>query len=73
MVVPLEVSPITTQDLWSSAQLSSDHRVLGHRSYQGPSPLIAQFGQAASSMKSPGCSKPLPLKNYGGQCTIGKI
>ena len=29
--------------------IQSDHRVLGHLSYQGPSPAIAQFGQAASS------------------------
>jgi hypothetical protein len=32
----------------------SDHRVLGHLPYQGPSPLIAQFGRAASSRKSLG-------------------
>ena len=33
MVVLLEVSPISTQDLWSSA---SDHKVLGHLSYPRP-------------------------------------
>ena len=31
----------------------NDHRVLGHLSYEGPSHLIAQFGQVASSRKSP--------------------
>ena len=58
-----------------SLELSqSDHRVLGHLSYQGPCPLpIAQFGQAASSRKSPGCSKLLPFKNYGGHCALGNL
>lgn len=37
MVVLLEVSLISTLDLWR------DRQVLGHLSYQGPSPLIAQF------------------------------
>ena len=41
----------------------SDHRVLGHIPDQGPSPPIAQFGQAASSRKSLGGSKLLPFKN----------
>ena len=36
-----------------SLELSqSDHRVLGHLSYQGPSPPIAQFGWTASSRKT---------------------
>lgn len=43
----------------------SDHQVLGHLSYPGPSPLVAQFSHAASSRKGPGCSKLLPLKHYG--------
>jgi hypothetical protein len=34
----------------------SDHRVLGHLPDQGPSPLIVQFGRAASSRKSLGSS-----------------
>ena len=58
-----------------SLELShSDHQVLGHLSYQGPSPPHhAQFGWAASSRKSPGCSKLLPFKNYGGHCALGNI
>ena len=51
----------------------SDHRVLGHLSFQGPSPPIAQFGRTASSRKSPGCSKLLPFKNYGGHCALGNL
>ena len=46
----------------------SDHQVLGHLPYQSP---IAQFGQVASSRKSPGCPKLFPFKNYGGQCALG--
>ena len=51
----------------------SDHRVLGHPSYQGPSLLITQFGWAASCRKNPGCSKLLPFNNYGGHCSFGKL
>ena len=57
-----------------SPELSkSDHRILGPLSYQGPSPPIAQFGRAASSSKSPGCSELLSFKNYGGHCALGNI
>ena len=40
----------------------------GYLSYQGPSPLIAV--SPGSSRKSPGCSKVLPMKNYGGLGTF---
>ncbi len=40
----------------------SDHQVLQHHSIQSPSPSITQFGQEASSKKSPGCFKRLPLR-----------
>ncbi len=40
----------------------SEHQVLGHQSNQGPSPSIAQFGQEASSRKSPGCFKLIQLR-----------
>ncbi len=40
----------------------SDHQLLGHHTKQSPSPSIAQFGQEASSRKSPGCFKHLPLR-----------
>ncbi len=39
-----------------------DDQVLGHQSNQGPSLSVAQFGQEASSRKSSGCFKLLPLK-----------
>ena len=48
----------------------SDYRLLGHLPDQGPSPLIAQFGPAASSRKNLGGSKLLPLKNDGGHCVL---
>ncbi len=40
----------------------SDYQVVDHHSNQSPSPSIAQFGQEASSRKSPGCFKHLPLR-----------
>ena len=43
-----------------------DHWVLDHLPDQDTSPLIAQFGRAASSRKSLGGSKLLPFKNDGG-------
>ena len=67
MVVLLEGSPISTEELCQSY-----HRVLGHLPVQGPSPPIAQFGQAASSRKSLGGFK-LPFKNDGGQCVLGDL
>ena len=51
----------------------SDLQVLGHLTGQGPSPLIAQFGQEASSRKSLGGSKLLPFKNDGGYCVLGDL
>ena len=46
MVVLLEGSPISTEELWSTV---SDHWVLGHLPDQGRSPQNAQFGRVASS------------------------
>ena len=69
MVVLLEGSPISTEELWSSV---SDHQVLGHLPDQGPYPPIVQFGLAASSIKSLGGSKLLPFKN-GGHCVLGDL
>ena len=51
----------------------SDHWVLGHLPDQGPSPPIAQFGQAASPRKSLGGHKLLPFKNEGVLCVIGDL
>ena len=70
MVVLLEGSPISTEELCSSL---SDHRVLGHLPDQGLSSHFAQFGQAASSKKILGGSKLLSFKNDGGHCVIGDL
>ena len=70
MVVLLEGSLISTEELWHSV---SDHQVLGHLPDQGSSPPTAQFGRAASSRKSLGVSKLLPLKNDGGLCVLGDL
>ena len=51
----------------------SYYRFLGHLPDQGPSPLIAQFGWAASSRKSLGGSKLLLFKNNGGHCVLGDL
>ena len=55
MVVFLEGSPISTEELWSSV---SDYLVLGYLPAQGPYRPIAQFGLAASSRKSLGTVVP---------------
>lgn len=55
-----------------SLELSqSDHQVLGHLSYQGPSTPIAQLCWVASSRRSPGYFKLLPFKNYGATVLLG--
>jgi hypothetical protein len=51
----------------------SDHQILGHLPYQGPSPPIAQFGRVASSRRSVGGSKLLPFKNDRGHCVLGDL
>ena len=50
----------------------SDHRVLGHLSYEGPFPLIAQSGQVALGRVLV-VTKLLPFKNYGGHCAPGTL
>ena len=70
MVVLLEGSPISTEELWSSV---SEHLVFGHLSDQDPSPPIAQFVWAASSRKSLGGSKLLPFTIDGGHCVLGDL
>ena len=68
MVILLEGSPISTEELWSTV---SDHWVLGHLPYQGPSPRISQLGRAASSRKSLDSYKLPPVRNDGGHCSWG--
>ena len=70
MVVLMEGSPISTEELWTSV---SDYQVIDHLPDQGPSPLIDQFGQTASSRKSLCGSKLLPFKNDGGHCALGDL
>ena len=69
MIVLLEDSLVSIEELWSSVRVTS--RVLGHLPDQGPSPPIAQFGRVASSRKSLGGYKLFPLKNNGGLCVLG--
>ena len=57
----------------NSGLCQSDHPVLGHLPDQDPYPLIAQFGQAASSKKSPGGTKLLPFKNDVGHCVLREL
>ncbi len=58
----------------ASLELShSDLWVLLYLSHQGSSPLIAQFGQTASSRKGSGRSKRLPFKDYGGHCALRNL
>ena len=51
----------------------SDHRVPGHLPDKGTSPPIAQFGHAAISRKSLGCSKLILFKNDGDHCVLGDL
>ena len=55
MVVLLEDSSISTEELWSSVRVT------------GPSPPIAQ---AANTRKSLGGSKLLPFENDGSHCVL---
>lgn len=57
---------------WISGGVSqSDSQALGHTSFQGPSSPIVPCGWAATSGKSPGCSKLFPFQNYRGHYAVG--
>ena len=58
------------RDGYPSVTFSSTQE-LCHLLDQGSSPQIAQFSRAASSRKSLGGYKLLPLKNDGGHCVFG--
>ena len=75
MIVLLEGSPISTEELWSSVSVTIGFLVASLTTSLGqlPSPRIAQFGRAASSRKSRGGSKLVPLKNDGGHCVLGDL
>ena len=65
------LSPISTEELWSSVRVTIGFLVTSLS--QGPSPPIAQFGRAASSRKTLGGSKLLPFKNDGGHYVLGDL
>ena len=68
MVVLLEGSPISSEELWSSVRVTIGFLVTSLT--KTLLPLIAQFGWAVSSMKSLSGSKLLPSKNDGGRCVL---
>jgi hypothetical protein len=63
MVVLLEVSPISTEELWSSFRVTIGFSLT--------KALLPQLLSLASSRKSLGGSKLLPFKNNGGHCVLG--
>jgi hypothetical protein len=58
---PSRKTTIFTEELWSSVRVTM------------VTSLIAQFGRAASSMKSVDGSKLLPFKNDGGHGVLGDL
>jgi hypothetical protein len=68
MVVLLEDSPISTEELWSSVRVNIGFLVTSLT--LGPSLPIVQFGRVDSSRTSLGGSKLLPFKNDGGHCVL---
>ena len=71
MVVLLEGSPISIDELWSSVRVTIGFLVTSLT--KEPSPPIAQFGRTANSRKSLGASKLLTFKNDGGHCVLGEL
>ena len=71
MVVLLEGSPISTDELWSSLRMTM--RFLTMSDHEALLPKIALFVQAASSSKSIGGYNLLPFRNYGGHCVLGDL
>jgi hypothetical protein len=71
MVVLLEGSPISTEELWTSVRMTIGFLVTSvTKALLSP---IAQFGQAANSGKSFGDFQLLPFKNDGGHCVLGDL
>ena len=68
MVVLLEGSPFSTEELWSSVRVTLGFFVTSL--IKAPN---AQFGRAASSRKSRGGSKLIQFKNDGGFCVLGDL
>ena len=66
MVVLLEGSPISTEELWSSVRLTIRFLVTSLTEA-----LLPRLLRLASSRKSLGSSKLLPFKNDGGNCVLG--
>ena len=68
MVVLLEGSPISTEELWSSVRVIIGLLVTSLT--KALLPRFLSFSQVASSRKSLGGSKHLPFKNDGGHCVL---
>lgn len=62
----LELSSITTQDLWKSTRMTM--WLLATSLTRALLPWFLSLVAAPSSGKSPGCSKYFPSKNYGDHC-----
>ena len=71
MVVLLEGSPISTEELRSSVRVTIGFLVASLT--KGLLPHFAQFGQASSSRMSLGASNLLTFKNDGGHCVLGDL
>ena len=70
MVVLLEGSPISTEELWSSVRVTIGFLVTSLTKALLPRLL---FGRAASSRKNIGGYERLPFKNDGGHCVLGDL
>ena len=70
MLVLVEGSPISTEELWSSFSVTIRFLLTALTKDLHP---IAQFGKEARSRKSLGDSKLLPFKNVGGHCFLGDL
>ena len=71
MVVLLEGSPISTEDLWSSVRVTI--RFLVPSLTKALLPQLLKFGRETSSRKSIGGSKLFPFKNDVGHCVLENL
>ena len=72
MVVLLEVSPISTQDLWSFARVTIGFLVISLNKTVLPR-LLSLAGWNNSRKSFLEVAKLLPFKNYGGHCGLGNL
>ena len=71
MVVLLEGSPISTEELYSSVRVTIGFLVTSLT--KTLLPRLLSLGRVANSRKSVGGSKLLPFKNNGGHCVLGDL